>query len=301
MDSKFQAHHTALKILRQRCEYLQQRLDSLEEENYQLKMQKMPVRDSSYNNCLEEQIILLNKQNNRMSHQIQMVTTENQNLWSQLSILMTGNDNLGNTLRVSAVQNNEFQAPNKSIDQVSTLLDDCSKESLEEISLKLLNGIIIGKTELESQYSQMIDLQKESNFPDGKGFSRLPSNFDCSATMSVFQVSIQKMKGFRDLLLQQKIDLSNAITNIKALPLNFAHKLKTDNISHSKKIEEPKLDIYIDSVPSNSNKDLNAEQSSESVKICPMCAKSFTGSFSIFYDHVTSHFEDANDVLHSGS
>lgn len=306
MDTKFQAHYTALKILRLRCEYLQNRLDSLEEENCQLKLQKVQVQEkavnnASYNNCLEEQIILLNKQNVRMSKQIEMIAAENQNLWSNLSKLMSDDEVLGNALSVSVVpsrkERQKYSDANIINESLSNLMDDCSKETLEEISLKLINGILIGKTELENQYSQMVDLQKENNSIENSekhDISKLPSQFDCRATINGIKAFVQKMKNFRQALLQQKIDLSDAITNVKSLQHNFAQNntVKSDNLNEETSSENT---VHSPSeVPSEIRN--KSENSPDSVNTCPMCAMSIVGNFGLFYQHVASHFEDEDIV-----
>ena len=301
MDNTFQAQYTALKILRQRCEYLQQRLESLEEENCQLKLQKITVdisgKKTSDNNILEEQIITLNKENCKMSRQIQLITIENQNLWSQLSKLISGSDNLGTMLSVSAMsssnKNEKFNDERKEIVSKSeeNVSDDCSKESLEEISLKLINGILMGKTELESQYSQMIDLQKENSISETKNYPSMPSQFDSNRALNIMRISIQNLKDFKETLSQQKIDLKKAIDCVKNLPTDFAQK-NMDTGSNNKMeslYNYNERDLLQDIENSDGGNNL------ENDKICPMCGKHFTGNFSNFFQHVNIHFEDGNE------
>lgn len=87
----------ALKTMNERCQQLQQRLISVEEENLRLKGQKLGTDCSKRPLELQElkdKVEELTKQKNHLTQHINMVATENRNLWSRLSKMTKDNHSL---------------------------------------------------------------------------------------------------------------------------------------------------------------------------------------------------------------
>lgn len=111
------ALQVALQTMKERCQQLQSRLSTVEDENLQLKIEKQKFLQHETNvtnlcdiDKLQEQIAQLNRQKSQLTHHIYMVATENKHLWTRLSLLTEANESLGtrlnkisNTLSTQAV------------------------------------------------------------------------------------------------------------------------------------------------------------------------------------------------------
>lgn len=91
----------ALKTMQERCQQLQKRLVSLEDENCNLKMNSS--RDTileidsekSEIDVLRDTVTQLTKQKAQLTQNIMMVSQENRNLWIRLTKLTDANHSLG--------------------------------------------------------------------------------------------------------------------------------------------------------------------------------------------------------------
>lgn len=313
-----QAYHIALKTLRERCHYLQHKLEAVEEENCKLKLQLS--QDSSNKSprtppdvaLLQEQIALLTKQKSQLSQQVQMVATENHSLWSRLSKLSAVNQNLGTRLSMITdtinrhesnlgLSINQFNLDSSKVDMKNSITPECSKESLEEISLKLINGILLEKTELENQYAQMVDLQNDNQPEDIENFCFSLSADDDGAVLNSIKKHVQKLNQFKELLYDQKNDLTSAIENLKNVQINKVCSNCVDNESNNSENVNRTLNINNSSGGERGNEtriEVGREVEVDNQvpdKICPMCGATFSGTFQEFHDHVTDHFGDDDE------
>lgn len=304
MNTELQAHYIAFKTLRQRCLHLQKRLDSVEEENCQLKLEKLQAKDQSIKkpvdtNYLEGKIILLSKQISKMSHQLQIIGSENQTLWSDLSKLLPGSDNLGKSFFAFGVpeclENKLFEnQPTNTNTEISKLTNNNTQQSLEEISLKLMNSVF-GKSELENKYSE--------NFEEISSLSNLPVHFDSSASINSMKTYMQKLQDFREALLNQQRNLKDTIKTLKKIP-KFVPEHMNETVSSSDinlKESKSSCNVLNDNAPAENSDKKVKDMNSTSYMICPICAENFTGKFNNFFKHVNSHFDDEEDDVCSGN
>lgn len=315
-----QAFQIALKTLRERCHYLQHKLEAVEEENCKLKLQlsqdlfskspRLPPEVAS----LQEQITLLTKEKSQLLLQVQMVAAENHTLWSQLSKLSGVNQNLGSRLSMLADTINRHESNlglsinqiNFSKDQKDLMAPECSKESLEEISLKLINGILLEKTELENQYAQMVDLQNDNETVNVDNLCFSLSTDDDGVILNSITKHVQKLNQIKEMLYDQKNDLTSAIENLKNVQINKVcnNCVNTENnaninlsrtLNSSVNVEQRGNDGMID--VSEVGQVANEVDNQVPDKICPMCGVTFTGTFQEFHDHVSDHFVEEHETF----
>lgn len=102
--ASFYALQVALQTMKERCQQLQLRLLTVEDENVKLRVEKQRLsidtpddskKEISY---LQEHIAQLARQKSQLTHNIFMVATENKHLWTRLSTLTEANFSLGNQL-----------------------------------------------------------------------------------------------------------------------------------------------------------------------------------------------------------
>lgn len=107
-----------------------------------------------------------------------MVAAENRQLWNRLTRLTRTNKSLGNKLiKISdTLKQNQASQPNNEVCSIKDVTfnvpksyDEANSEdenkdvSLEEISLRLINSIMLEKSELEQQYTEVSCLLFISN------------------------------------------------------------------------------------------------------------------------------------------
>ncbi|XP_069681325.1 protein spindle-F isoform X2 [Periplaneta americana] len=104
------ALQVALQTMKERCQNLQQRLGTVEEENLCLRIENRKRRSDSTSavtgeenlkseiDNLEEKVAQLTRQKSQLTHHLFMVATENRQLWNRLSLLTQANHNLGSHL-----------------------------------------------------------------------------------------------------------------------------------------------------------------------------------------------------------
>lgn len=123
------ALQVALQTMKERCQQLQARLSTVEEENLQLKIEKQrQMRQenklSTISTCdidkLQEQIAQLSRQKSQLTHHIYMVATENKHLWTRLSLLTEANESLGTRLnKISSALSNHTNKSEQLLHEVN--------------------------------------------------------------------------------------------------------------------------------------------------------------------------------------
>lgn len=241
------AMQVAIQTMKERCHQLQCRLSIVEEENLRLRIEKQKMTSGMLTNeskndvsSLQEQIAHLSRQKSQLTNHILMVATENKQLWTRLSKLTEANQSLGNHLsKISETLNNhplgDSQKPHESI----SIVNSCEKESkvskeesLEEISLKIINSIMREKMELEQQYEQMVELQtgavsvEDCDFTLGSEGRNADMNVRGATDEEVVEVLqdvrrvVEKMKEEKELLLQQQSGLRSAVASLSIMIKN---------------------------------------------------------------------------------
>lgn len=235
------AVHIALHTLKERCKSLQQRVGSLEEENLSLRVQ---CSKSDQNGAplsevdkLKRQITELSENKQQLLNKVRMVTNENQELWSRLSTLTHANQNLGTQLNKLNDSLNQYTAKNKEhaplirsktftqeAPQNKVLQKNLEENSklcaeLEEISLKIINSFAQGKSELDSLYSEITEVQyNDTIITDSCGFYY----DDCDNNiMDNFNSVLKELKASKEVVYSQKVALKLALDKITTLKGNI--------------------------------------------------------------------------------
>uniref|UniRef100_A0A1B6DK04 UBZ1-type domain-containing protein n=2 Tax=Clastoptera arizonana TaxID=38151 RepID=A0A1B6DK04_9HEMI len=327
----------ALQTMRERCQHFQTRLSAVEEENLKLHLERLNcnINETKSDTArLEEQVAQLTRQKTQLTHHIFMVATENKQLWTRLSQLTEKNQSLGSHLtKISETLSNHSAAdvtkPNESINIIQSCnreKKETNEESLEEISLKIMNNIKKEKMDLEQQYNQMVELQistismEDCEFTLQNSHGLEVEDLESEETEDLLQdirrIS-EKLKEEKEMLrLQQEglkaafVVLSNAVKN--CAPCLTCQKTKQD-IPNSpfqpktgfiplqfeqqqRQIYEPPLSDMkkeVEEIPVDENSLLNFED-----RICPLCSKFYhkTTKFEEFNEHVLSHFPKERDI-----
>ncbi|XP_075231943.1 C2H2-type zinc binding domain-containing protein spindle-F [Lycorma delicatula] len=233
----------ALQTMKERCQLLQQRLSAVEEENLRLRIDsqnnsrinsiKVPANEISK---LEEKITQLTRQKCQLVDRITMVAKENNQLWTRLSRLTEANQSLGNHLtKISDTLNKhpigEVSKIGESVlvaDSGSKSDTDVKEESLEEISLKIIDTIRREKKVLEQQCEEMVELQTGAVSVEECGFT-LMANGDIASgviqddrendrdVMDDIKKLREKIKEEYKTLKDQQVGLKAAITSINIM------------------------------------------------------------------------------------
>lgn len=162
----FYALLVAFETMKERCQRLQTRLAVVEKENIRLKCGRdastaMKTDNSSDESTLQEKIEELTKQKSQLSDHVFMVAAENRQLWNRLTRLTKTNKSLGSQLTKISDTLKQHPATQSSDITSYNFCDMFSsdksgeKESLEEISLRLINSIMLEKSNLEQQYAEV--------------------------------------------------------------------------------------------------------------------------------------------------
>lgn len=232
----------AVHTLKDRCRNFQQRIADLEEENVKLRLQATSRHDNNDAaslpeiDNLKEQIIELSEQKQQLLNKVKMVTGENQELWRKLSRLTQINQSLGaqlskidESLTQHTTKNKEPLIRSKTFTQnephtkvLQRNLEENGKISLEleDISLKMINSIARDKSELESLYSAMAEIQCSENIiTDSIGFC-----FDEELDGDVvedFKAILDELKATKTEVEMQKQALRRAVLSISRLKGEF--------------------------------------------------------------------------------
>ncbi|XP_053977597.1 protein spindle-F isoform X1 [Hylaeus volcanicus] len=233
--SSYYALRVALKTMKERCRQLETRLTIVEEENMCLKIECaknestaiVKVNDNNEKTIvqnLKEEVEELTKQKSQLTHQIFMVAAENRQLWKRLTKLTRTNKSLGSQLtkisdtlkQHSPAQPSEIVSYNFDGVSHTTKQEDGGREqSLEEISLRLINSIMLEKSDLEQQYAEMVELQNNTEFNlQNIGFT-YPEDSDTD--LELLKQHDVRLTQMRNTLLAQQTKLKRALQHFKKM------------------------------------------------------------------------------------
>uniref|UniRef100_A0A023F955 UBZ1-type domain-containing protein n=2 Tax=Triatoma infestans TaxID=30076 RepID=A0A023F955_TRIIF len=321
----------ALHTMKERCQKLQNRLSCLEEENLQLRIERHSIpgiakkdRDIHLDNItLHKKIEELNRQKSQLSHHIFMVATENKELWERLSKL-SDEKNTETYSKNLLVPSNKYTnvIPDKSL-QILELCKDTKEESLEEISLKVINSIRKTRPSLEgSECDDAMEWQTNALNVKGCEFNIKredgQSELDGIIHMEIKDI-LDKLNLEKAMLKQQQEELKGALELMhriskekKSQTCKTCAARNNEEAAAGKPIKPPEL-------PESDTTDIEEKDKSElemkcsagftlknkenafEDRICPLCTKFYAKStpFDEFNDHVLSHFvEDAEQDSH---
>ncbi|XP_076241501.1 C2H2-type zinc binding domain-containing protein spindle-F [Calliopsis andreniformis] len=324
----------AFKTMNERCQQLETRLATVEEENMCLRLECgkdesaaiIKVNDNSEKTIvqtLKEKVEELTKQKSQLTHQIFMVAAENRQLWNRLTKLTRTNKSLGSHLtkisdtlkqhspaQPSDIVSYNFRDVSNTIKQgddnepcVLSTNNGEKDQSLEEISLRLINSIMLEKSDLEQQYAEMVELQNSTELNlQNVGFT-YPEDSDTDLELlKQHDIRLSQMK---NSLLVQHTKLKRALQNFTKLKtgvmcnncrMNANKKMcqagtQFDSDESVKKHGATQTSLQTTNLSSEkrSNTTDNAEKDDN---ICPLCGSYYgkTTSFSEFHEHVLSHF-----------
>ncbi|XP_011505545.1 PREDICTED: uncharacterized protein LOC105368263 [Ceratosolen solmsi marchali] len=318
----------AFQTMKERCQQLQARLSIVEEENIYLhqhykKNNSMTIlrvngEDQHIIQNQQEKIEELRKQKLQLVHHIFMVSSENRQLWKRLTRLTRTNKSSGNQLtkisdtlkqyptsEIPAALTYSFKEipeifRNSIIDQ-SNFPDNEEKEhSLEEISLRLINSIMIEKSELEKQYADIVELQSntEMNFKN-IGFT-YPEDLHTDS-LEHLKYHDTKLTELKEELMIQQNKLKNALQNLKKKKKNETCNNCKNSITKLMCQTGTQFDLHCSlkendatqtSFPIISLTPDRKIQTTEDENICPLCGTIYkkSVSFELFHEHVISHF-----------
>lgn len=296
--SSYYALLVAFKSMNERCGQLERRLVSVEEENMRLRLECGKVRSAATTETtgdneekivqtLKEKVEELTKQKSQLSYQIFMVEAENRQLWNRLTKLARINKSLGE-----------------------------KEQSLEEISLRLINSIMLEKSDLEQQYDEMVKLQNSTEVNlQHIGFT-YPESSDTD--LEILKQHDSKLIQIKNTLLSQQTKLKRALRHFQKMKegamcnncrMNASKKMcqagtQFDSDESFKEHGATQTSLQTLNLPSE-----KCSSSADSVdrdnKICPLCG-SFYGRdrpFEEFHEHVLSHFNknvsiDGFEIIH---
>uniref|UniRef100_A0A336L256 CSON002715 protein n=1 Tax=Culicoides sonorensis TaxID=179676 RepID=A0A336L256_CULSO len=296
----FYALNVALKTLSERCEQMQARIKSLEDENMELRTRYFdpkfsttdPVSDSIHS--LQIEILELREKNSELSRQkhqltghIEIVAAENRQLWSRLSKFTKNRDQIiteplspTSAAHQNLIRSKTFTQNNPNpklrekfkqnedpedlvIDVAKFAISDSNGESSEEFN-KLTEGLLELKNEVLRQ----------------------------SETLKKTHEKLQEQKK----LLVCKNCASNG-KNAQAVPSNdnYRKDLPEQN--------EKFVDIVLNTTENidfvETKRKADAINSND--RICPMCGRIYSKDvvFEEFMEHVETHFLDNDDEIES--
>ncbi|XP_078032889.1 C2H2-type zinc binding domain-containing protein spindle-F isoform X1 [Augochlora pura] len=322
----------ALKTMNERCRQLKTRLATVEEENMCLRLEcgkdeSAAIIRAKHNNeetvvhTLREKVEELSLQKSQLNHQIFMVAAENRRLWKRLTKLARVNTSLGNELtkisdtlkQHSAAKPSDYESYkfcgvpqcNQQNDQPLIIDNGEREQSLEEISLKLINSIMLDKSDLEPQDTEIAALQSSTEGNLQKIGFTYPENSDTD--LEILKQHDTKLIQIKNTLLTQQTKLKRALRYFQKMKegamcnncrMNASKKMcqagtQFDSDESFKEHGATQTSLQTSSLPlekcSNS-----ADSPEQDNKICPLCG-SFYGKvtpFEEFHEHVLSHFNE---------
>ncbi|XP_063979666.1 protein spindle-F [Diachasmimorpha longicaudata] len=315
----------AFQTMQERCQQLENRLAAVEEENVRLRVEKGAAPDPDIASIdisgegvtiqrLQEKVEELTKQKSLLYHHILMVAAENRQLWNRLTRLTRTNKTLGSKLiKISDTLKQHpagqaLEASSYRITEVSQGLpkvqDDGGSQgagelqgdaSLEEISLRLINSIMMEKVELEQQYSEMVALQNGADMNIRKVGFAYPDEGNNDSLQQLKQHE-SKLLDIKDALLSQQTKLKKVFQNLKRIrraskkvcqtgtQFDSDDSLRENGATQTSllptvSLESDKIEGFVNKIPDDG-------------QICPMCGAFFGKSvpFETFHQHVLSHF-----------
>ncbi|OXU21495.1 hypothetical protein TSAR_002658 [Trichomalopsis sarcophagae] len=313
------ALQVAFQTMKERCQLLQARLVIVEEENISLRLKYEknqsvdPVKINGINeNSIisrhQEHIEELKKEKSQLEHHIFMVASENQKLWNRLTQLTRTNKSLGNQL--TKISDTLKQYPKKEIPAALTYSfkeipgfktkKNDKEHSSEEVSLRLINSIMIEKSELELQYAKMTELQTNTEMNlKNIGFT-YPEDISADS-LEQLKYHDTKLAQIKKALLSQQIKLKLIVDNLKKTKKNETCNNCKNSIAKVMCQTGTQFDSNSSlrdnnatqtSLPSPSTLPNKKIQTMEDNNICPLCGVvySMSVSFDLFHEHVVNHF-----------
>ncbi|XP_012527884.1 uncharacterized protein LOC105831935 [Monomorium pharaonis] len=322
----------AFKTMKERCQQLQMRLAAVEEENMCLRLEcgrdvtapivKVDKSDRSTLQILQEKVEELTKQKSQLSHHIFMVAGENRQLWNRLTRLTKTNKSLGSHLtKISdtlkqhpatqpsdIISYNFCNASDKQDPNKTYLLttDGEREQSLEEISLRLINSIMLEKSDLEQQCAEMMELHNNPELNlQNVGFT-YPEDSDTDSLEQLKQHEI-RLSQTKDALLGQQTRLRRALQNIKQMRKgavcnncrkNVNKKMcqtgtQFDSDNNFKEHGATQTSLTSPSISMEKYPVVNDNMDIIDSNICPLCGIMYRKSLSTFeefHEHVVNHF-----------
>lgn len=244
-STSFYALHVALQTLKERCQNLQQRLTTIEDENEMLRRSSgmdTPKDCSTGDNEAYLRVMVgdLMRQKTQLTDHIAMVTKENRLLWSKLSKLTKENSSLGlnitkireaiNASPVVTGQSNSsastrsssnnlirsktFTRPTPKLRDRQQVDEDGKDEeetnmSLEEISLQIINKLVEGKENFKQKCGEILDTPTSDNLCFG-----FVKGVPVDACEETVEKCTTESKELKDSLIQQQNRLKELIQNL---------------------------------------------------------------------------------------
>ncbi|XP_029156874.1 protein spindle-F isoform X2 [Nylanderia fulva] len=270
----------AFETMKERCQRLQTRLVAAEKENMRLKLEcsrnsstaVVKANNSSDESTLQEKIEELTKQKLQLSDHMFMVAAENRQLWNRLTRLTKTNKSLGE-----------------------------KEQSLEEISLRLINSIMLEKSDLEQQYAEMVELQNNSELNLQKIGFTYPEDSDTDSELKQLEIRLSQTK---DALLGQQTRLKRTLQNLKKMRKgttcnncreNANKKMcqtgtQFDSNDSFKEHGATQTSLMTPSISIEKYSNLN--DNLDIANTCPLCGTVYgkSKSFTEFHEHVLNHF-----------
>ncbi|XP_043286531.1 protein spindle-F [Venturia canescens] len=340
MASAQHALQIAFQTMQERCQQLQKRLTIVEEENMGLRIERGVEKSDNFKRDisndattvanLQKKVEELSKQKSQLTHHVFMVAAENRQLWSRLTRLTRTNKKLDNQLTKtsdSIKQNANSQPLNALTHSFKDVGENPSKfshiqisdtvpgNSLEEISLRLINSIMMEKSELEQQCTEMVEMQNGADINlQNVGFT-YPEDSSMDSLQQLKQHDL-RLSQTKDTLASQQIRLKRVIRNLRKMRRSTVCKNCKQNASKTTCQIGTQFDSD-DSLkehgatqtslppPTNPLQETrfvenfrNVENGTSSQNICPLCGLYFESStiFEIFHEHVLSHFTEEKSL-----
>ncbi|KAJ8683237.1 hypothetical protein QAD02_019029 [Eretmocerus hayati] len=299
-----QALEAAFQTMKERCQQLEAKLITVEEENISLQRQqekndlipmiKLNETDKNILN-LQEKIVELKRQNARLAHHTSMVSTENQQLWRRLAQFIKGNEPSKN---VSVLNKSYLNIPlvtNKSESDSDRFLkiDNIEKyHELDNVPLQVTPSKLLGKSDSNRTFSEDC---ADTSVKD-IGFT-YPEDISADPTDNTKYINI-KMIQMREALLLQQTKLAKTLQNFR----NREKNVKCDRCRNNSQRLMCQTGTQIDSDCSwRKNSATQTSKSSATLPetteddVCPLCGLVFKSvSFDIFHEHVINHFTKEN-------
>ncbi|KAK0093188.1 hypothetical protein PV326_014123 [Microctonus aethiopoides] len=318
----------AFQTMQERCHQLENRLAAVEEENIRLKIGKSSddctdiVVGQKENDepptisLLQEKIEELVKQKSQLTHHVLMVAAENRQLWNRLTRLTRANKNLGsklikisdtlkqnsNTHVVDIKDHNEDNSGTNNpgiISNDNIILQSESKDtSLEEISLRLINSIMMEKSELEQQYSEMVKLQSGTDV-DLKTIGFAYPDDNSIDTLQQLKQHEARLCQTKNSMLSQQEKLQKVLKSLKKIKNSSKKVCQTgtqfDSDDSLREHESTQTSLPLSSTSPESTKHeqpMTNNNNTDSTRTCPICGVFYGKSlgFQSFHEHVCSHF-----------
>ncbi|XP_015588461.1 protein spindle-F [Cephus cinctus] len=327
----------AFQTMKERCQQLQNRLAVVEEENLCLRLEcgkdtsTAVVRGNASSErtvvqTLQEKVEDLTKQKSQLTHYIFMVAAENRQLWNRLTRLAKTNKSLGRHLNKisdtlkehppmtpSDVLSYSFRdisslIKNESTNCLPSTNNENRQQSLDEMSLKILNSLKLRKSELEQQCAEMVEMQNSFDLNLRNGGFTYPEDGDVDSLQQLKQHDV-RLSQTKDALLAQQAKLKSALRNLEIMKKGVTCKNCRDNARK----EMCQIGTQCDSDDSlkehgatqtsfllSGNSDLasgqNVSDSDKKIseRVCPLCGALYGKSttFSTFHEHVLNHFTE---------